>query len=410
MYEGKIISFYRKRAKLTQDKLGHGICSKSHVSKIENGQADYSSEIITLLSERLGINMVDEIHRYKSIRKLLHSWNEAMISKRNEEVDSIKEKLNREKLITISDYQVHYELLNARYNISRGNTEDAYKTIVITQKNSNGLSSYESNLLKHVSGIYYLDQKEYNKAVNILRAINIEDYNNPEYYYHLAVAYRQIDSYTKAYYFTEKSLRFFTKTNRFLRIIDAETLLLSLRVNVKGDDFEEIIKKYESLIHSCDLCNDKEGKIILMYNLAFEYFKRNKYETAGELFKQILNIKDSNHFLDSLNYYIRCCMETGARPKEELLSLTRSGLTEATETNNPLFIRVFTLLLYLLKDQSTKYYNYLERDAVPYFRENGYSKEGAKQFQEELLTYYLQTKQTDKALEMALSLLDFKIS
>ncbi|MGA5690182.1 hypothetical protein [Cytobacillus pseudoceanisediminis] len=35
MYEGKIIKFYREKTKLTQQQLGEGICSDTHVSKIE---------------------------------------------------------------------------------------------------------------------------------------------------------------------------------------------------------------------------------------------------------------------------------------------------------------------------------------------------------------------------------------
>ncbi|MCM3393700.1 helix-turn-helix transcriptional regulator [Cytobacillus pseudoceanisediminis] len=39
------MKFYREKAKLTQQQLGEGICSDTHVSKIERGITDYSPEI-----------------------------------------------------------------------------------------------------------------------------------------------------------------------------------------------------------------------------------------------------------------------------------------------------------------------------------------------------------------------------
>ncbi len=61
MDEGKIIKFYRQKAKLTQEELGNGICSVTHISKIERGLTEYSPEITILLSKRLQIVMEEEL-------------------------------------------------------------------------------------------------------------------------------------------------------------------------------------------------------------------------------------------------------------------------------------------------------------------------------------------------------------
>ena len=95
MDKGKIIKFYRQKAKLTQEQLGYGICSNTHVSKIEQGKTDYSSEITSLFSKRLGINIEEELMRYKNIKRLLHSWHDAMIRQRDEEIETIKNELEK---------------------------------------------------------------------------------------------------------------------------------------------------------------------------------------------------------------------------------------------------------------------------------------------------------------------------
>ncbi|HLR68979.1 MAG TPA: helix-turn-helix transcriptional regulator, partial [Virgibacillus sp.] len=61
--EGEIIKFYREKQNLTQAQLGEGICTTTHVSKIERGKTSYSNEIITLFSKRLSIDIQQEIDK-----------------------------------------------------------------------------------------------------------------------------------------------------------------------------------------------------------------------------------------------------------------------------------------------------------------------------------------------------------
>ncbi|WP_010199258.1 helix-turn-helix domain-containing protein [Bacillus sp. m3-13] len=46
MLEGKIIKFYREFQGLKQKDLGDGICSSTHISKIERGLTEVSDETI----------------------------------------------------------------------------------------------------------------------------------------------------------------------------------------------------------------------------------------------------------------------------------------------------------------------------------------------------------------------------
>ncbi|PET49840.1 transcriptional regulator, partial [Bacillus sp. AFS001701] len=68
MYEGKIIKYYREKSQMTQEQLGKGICSSTHISKIERSQTEYAHEIIALLSDRLGIKIENEISKLKNIK------------------------------------------------------------------------------------------------------------------------------------------------------------------------------------------------------------------------------------------------------------------------------------------------------------------------------------------------------
>ena len=71
MHEGKIIKYYREKAKLTQEQLSKGVCSVTHISKNERGLTEYSPEIAILLSKRLNINIEQELTNLIDLKKSL---------------------------------------------------------------------------------------------------------------------------------------------------------------------------------------------------------------------------------------------------------------------------------------------------------------------------------------------------
>lgn len=104
MHEGEIIKFYRIKAGLTQEQLGKGICSSKHVGKIERGQTSYSSEIILLFSERLHIDIQEEIINFNNLEKKLLSWHNSIIKQSMIEVEKTKKELKKNPFINSSNY------------------------------------------------------------------------------------------------------------------------------------------------------------------------------------------------------------------------------------------------------------------------------------------------------------------
>ncbi|MGE6754394.1 helix-turn-helix domain-containing protein [Rossellomorea sp. NPDC071047] len=402
MHKGKIIKFYRQKAKLTQEQLGYGICSNTHVSKIEQGKTDYSSEITLLFSKRLGIDVEEEFIRYKNIKRLLQCWHDSMIRQRDKEIETLKNKLEKEPLIKISDYQILYELLNARYHLLHQDLKPADKILKEIKKKYKHLPPYESNLLNHLSGIYYLSKKDIVKAFETLVSINIEDYKNEEYYLTLATAYLAAGSRVMAYYYAEKSLRSFINNNNVLKIIDAEMIMLITRESDGCRDFQLKVEEYEALLHTCDLCHAYEKKARVLHNLAYEFYNRNEYETAKRLYEQSMDLKEkkSSFYLTSLEGFIRSCLDGNLMAKKELEKLVYEGLSLAREMKEYIYSISFKLLLHLINHHHTEYFNYLITNALPYFKQSGYVSL-LKQYEKELFHYYVKKDEKSKALELA---------
>ncbi|PGM58208.1 helix-turn-helix transcriptional regulator [Bacillus sp. AFS053548] len=400
MYEGKILKFYREKYKLTQEQLGKDICSITHISKIECNRTTFNNEIINILSERLGIEIDVEKKKLINIKHRLTEWNDAIIMQLAEEIEQINNELEHAELLAISDYIHLYHLLRVRYFLIHNNTCEAMKIIKKIQKLENELTDYESNLLKHVLGIYYLKCEDHTKAIQTLKQIQIEDYKNPEYYYHLAMAYHTIQSPVLAYYFAEKSHKYFKDINNYLRVIDAEMIMI-IQVT-ENSDYEEIITRFKSLIKSCDICNAPDRKAKLLHNLAYEYYRRKNYDQARLHYKQSMSLKDpeSPNYLLTLEGYIRTSFEGELIPKNELIQLAEDGLIIAIRINQLLYIHLFRLILCLLKSKEKEYFKYLANKALPMFNKYGYTYL-IQRSEKELFNYYSKINLPDKALEMA---------
>jgi HTH-type transcriptional regulator, quorum sensing regulator NprR len=400
MYEGKIIKFYREKSQLTQEQLGKGICSGTHISKIERLQTEYAPEIIILLSERLGINMNEELNKLMNIKNRIAYWQDVIVMELKDEMDSINTELEQEELIQISEYIFLYKLLNARYLLVNNKIQEAFKIIKEIQKTDTKLTLFESNLLKHVLGIYYLVINNYQNAIHTLKEIQTEIYNNPEYYYHLAMAYHTIQSPVLAYFYAEKARQFFKEKNIYPRVIDAEMIML---IQAQDDSYnDEIIKRFENLLISCDLCYAPERKAKVSHNLGYEYFRIRKFEQASRYYYESMMLKDkeSSSYLLSLEGYIRSSYEGDLLPDGLLLQLVLDGAAIAKKKKLLLFIHLFKLLTYLIKSKELEYHQYLQDQALPMFENSGYVFL-IKRSKKELFNYYNKMQQFDKALNIA---------
>ncbi|CAH1219254.1 hypothetical protein PAECIP111892_04699 [Paenibacillus auburnensis] len=405
MTEGKIIKHYREKQQLTQRELGHGICSVTHLSKIERGITEYSSEIIDLLCGRLNINMATEIERFHMTQRKLNEWHDAMVMQRTKEAEILKEQIEQETLKDLPDYKIPYPLLLTRYYLYNNDLKPASGLIRDIGKDEYA-SPYVRNYFKHLQGIYYFLSGKFLECIGVLTEIDEPEYTEQEYFYHLALAYHSIHSNIIAYYYGEKALQYFRKTLNLVRIIDTETLLL-IQLSVNEPHYFSIAKQsYENLIKACELCGSIDRKYKLLHNLAFEHMRRGLYDEAADLFEQVMELisgPDHSFYLTVLDCYITSCMGAKRLPVSELLALTYQGLTLATERTDNRAIN-FNLLMLSLKEDWQPYYRYIEEEALPHFRSNG-DTYAIERYERKLLSYYLKSGERDKALDLSLSMI-----
>ena len=405
MIQGKIIKFHRELQGLKQSELGLGICSKTHVSKIERGLTEVSQDTIEVLSKRLRIEMDAEIDTYLRVDLLLKDWHESIILKLNAKAENIKQQLEGIVLLQIPDFYRSNTLILTRYYLLIGESTLA-ETLIKEMDSWQNLTPYDQNMLLHIKGEFCLNyQKEYSEAISYLKKINLTYYNNPEYYYHLSIAYHCMDSRVLAYYYANKALHFFTKAHSFTRIIETEMLML---IQVEQEEqFDEKDSGYPRLIEMADDLGLDDQKAKLLHNYAYQQFRYGYYDKAVENYRKALKIIEpsNSQYLVSLEGYLNASTKLGLTSDTELLRLANEGISLATKLMDTMFKHYFQLHIYKIQNQKEQYYHYLETEVYPYFKQMGYAL-AAETYEIKLFDHYMEKEEMDLANKYALPILE----
>ncbi|MFJ7933274.1 transcriptional regulator [Sporosarcina sp. NPDC096371] len=397
MIEGKLIKFYREELELTQGQLVKGICSVTHLSKIERNITEYSHDIIDLLAEKMGIIMEDERSRYYLLQEKLADWNNSIIMNDSNEIHRLKSEIEKDSLRNLADFNMQYHLLLARYYIFLKDYPKAKKNLAIIKARYYSLNDYEKNLYRHVDGIYLFGIGSYNSCLETLKKID-ENYPNLEYNYHLAVAYFLINSDIKAYYYGQKALKYFQKTLNLIRIVDIENIILTLLHLKEPNSMDEIKQQYEKLLNVCKSINAVERESIIYGNLAFEYFRRKRYVEAKQAYERALEIAkegDADYYR-VLDGYISSCYEGKFLSKAELINLSIKGL-ELAQQNKYLRGQIyFEMQLQKIRQNEKGFYQYIEKKALPFFSACG-DQIMKQHYEKKLFLYYMKSNQQEKA-------------
>ncbi|MEH7451182.1 helix-turn-helix domain-containing protein [Gottfriedia acidiceleris] len=406
MLVGEIFKFYREKNGISQSNLSKEICCKTYISRFEGGKVSISPEILSKLTERLGIDLYKEMKALHHIEQRLKDWDLAIIMQNSIQIEEIKLELENIPFIKASKYAVYYHLLTARYYLHKKMLHETKSLIEYADKNFRTISDFEKNLLLHIKGMYCIStyrtttSEDFRAAARILKQINIEEYKNEEYYYHLALGYHYARGKVLAYTYAQKANDYFIKTCNYLQAINAQTLMLMQFESENDIDFMEIIESYMNLIHNCESLGANEKKLILLNNLGVEYFKRKEFVQAARYFEKSLHMRDhSIYYLRRFYNYIESCSEGKLLNKENLLEEIRKGIALAKTHNSPIHLTLFNLLLLNCKKNRSEYFDYLAKVAIPQFASTNnvfyYEQYGKK-----LYKYYMELGQYKEAIEL----------
>lgn len=401
---GKIIKTKRKELGLTQSEVCEGICSVTHLSKIENNTTSVADDVIQLICKRLNINIEEEKKRIENIKLMLNKFREAMIFGKEEVVDEIADELEREYYyIENSELRILYKLYLMRYYLFKEDLDYAYKLGKELEDLRNKFSQLENNLLNHFWGIYYIVNKDGKRALEFLSNIS-EDYyySSIEIDYHLSLAYSLNSSTLLSYYYGSKALEHFHKHKLFNRVIDAE-LVLCMQL-AKGDKNEILlsISKFKELL---ELSSTNYTKAIILHNIGFSLMRLKNYTEAIKYFDEALKHKKRDTYLYLTSYYAKLfskILNNDIVTKSE----AERGLNISRKINSKKYEVLFQTMLFYI-DNDEKLYHFLKSKAIDYFI-SVKLEDHIDFYGQKLIDYYKSKNDLDKALYTAEKLINAK--
>ncbi|XRG79110.1 helix-turn-helix transcriptional regulator [Rossellomorea sp. GAMAL-10_SWC] len=378
---GMMIFHHRKKLGWTQEKLCEGICSVSHLSKIENGTKEAGIETIELLLRkmRVEINENDSIDEVTSQLKRL--WNSIERADYDSSKILFEELIGKEESINYTNISNDFCITIWRYYIFVENLKMAKKKWKQLEAKKKKFSQYETIKYLFTLSIYYIKEKRYNDSLLVMDEVqeitpNLEiDFQ--EYCFYRALVYSFINQTSLSMYFCNKAIPIFLQNNNIKRILDAK-MLLSLQL-IKSKLLDRAEQFLIEILDSSVILSDKTIHMSALHNLGFLYYHSHQHKKAIKYYQDYLsNIQEDTeeYFLVISNIANNMMIINDYETATKLLC---KNLSKIKDKNSASYIRMKVLLLEAKKD---------EANLVTYLREVGLPLWVQTNDHEKLIKYY----------------------
>lgn len=392
---GKIIKMNRLMKGLTQAELCQGICSITHLSKIENEFTKVSYDTIKLLCQRLKIELEKEQEKIESISSTLDNFYDAIAFENKTVIKMTYEYLEENSFyIRCTHLSDKYDLFLFRYYLFMGQLEEAHHSYEKISRKKKELGRYEKNLFFHFTGVYFLLKYQEKVALDCLLQVEIEEHSSPEIYYHLGWAYYLNNLMGSASYYFYEALKAFQCNKQLNRVLECKAMLIVQLDQFDTNGLKILTKDFQTKLAKTE---NQFTQSILLFVMGYSYLKVGGYEKAKHYLKKSLekNIKKQYHYL--INHYL--LTHSDVRQNNFPISEIEEGLELAKSLQNEKYIILFQTLFYEVT-KHTRFYNYLELVALPcYLRER--FDEQLRFYGSQLIFYY----ETHDRLEDALKIM-----
>ncbi|MDF2606072.1 MAG: hypothetical protein K0S34_262 [Bacillales bacterium] len=404
MHVGLILAHYRKKSGITQEDLGEGICSVTHISKIERGITEVSNDTVQILGQRLCININEEIEKLNKYKSDLDTILLHLEYQNYNEANSLLDSINFENFRYIDEIYVYYLLIKARYLIVINELSKAKKMLQQKIVVSNLDNQHMKDMYIHVNALLDLKLANYASALDKMLKLKLNPPYSKEVYYHLSYAAYFSNQFLLSFQYALKAKTYFQSNNNFVKVIDCESLIL---LNIEEDQeftFEIIEKKYLELIKLIDQLKLDHKKSTIYHNLGYQYFKNGKFLEAINYYNKSLELDTAANLNPLTSYYglARCTIESGLFEYSYSEELIKKGIKLSKKWKDEKYNLYFKILNLKNTKNYMKYYAVIEENLVTLFNSCPIN-DFRKNFLFPLINYIIENNQSDRLFNLILN-------
>ncbi len=291
---GKIISSQRTKKGMSLNELCNGICNKSTLMRIEEGEINTNSDILTRLLERLGIHVeLDDNCNFDDIlvRQIIRSANQSDIAGNHQEAIRLLDTIGNDYDSFSSQNKQRYDVISTMLLFEEGGTSLETRLVNLEKSMRQTQLDYSFENLPLVMT---------DMEVQILR--------------HIATTYGMMDDYEKAivlYSHLKSYLESDTDKVNSARKLANICYNLSKSLGLVGR-YDDSIAVAEESIRYCEYLNNISLLPSCIYNCAWSLVRRNNNgdkERAKELISEAKalctpktwNVKELSDLLEKLS-------------------------------------------------------------------------------------------------------------
>ncbi|MGD6894457.1 helix-turn-helix domain-containing protein [Bacillus infantis] len=305
MRTGALIKYYRTKKGMTQRELAQGVCSISHLSKIENNSKEAHDGTIDLLLNKLGITLQQAEDKQEQFGSMIEDFITKLIYYQKEQAEAAFQTLSKaEELITFTPYINYYSLWKYRYLIFVGDINGAAAQREHLGKIKKNFSQHETYLYSYFNALSLIQTGQLEKADNILSTL-IEDkvkesaIGAGDLFYHYGLVKSMKEESGAAVHYGKKALGHFSDQFNFKRILHT-LMLLGINYTHAGI-YHEAAECFRHLLRNIEALKIETALLPQIYhNMGYLYRRTNDLKKASLFYKKSLHL----HPVESSNYLI----------------------------------------------------------------------------------------------------------
>ncbi|SFD13811.1 Helix-turn-helix domain-containing protein [Bacillus sp. 491mf] len=386
---GKIIYYHRKKQCKTQEQLCRGICSVTHLSKIENNSKEANLDTLKLLCERLGVSVEEEERKIQDFQKKIDAFYDAIERLNKGKANSLYNFLNNHKeYISCTKLIFLYELCELRYYLFLDQLDEVEKRFGGINRYKRKFSQYERYLSDFLYAIYYFKRKELTTSLKVLNDISesVEIYSDKikEYYYYQALVHSKLNHSTLAIYFGYKALKVFQETSNIYRILHVKTII-AIHL-IRTGEYKTAETVLLEMLDDAELIQNVSETARTLHNLGFLYYSQKKPAEALDYYYKSLQLKQkyTEDYYLTLGNIAQILVEM--QEYKKVVEMLKEELYILENKESPEYVRLNVLYLQALGEEELLIH-YLIRHGLPIMERENQLKE-ALEYAEKISFYY----------------------
>jgi transcriptional regulator with XRE-family HTH domain len=354
-----VIRYHREEQGYTLEALSYGICSRSWLSKFENGQCRSKEDILGLILSKLEIK--EEVIDLEHIHDLFDQFMRYYLFLDYKMMEEIYlEIMSYEHYFLTSFLIVEYHFIKFIYSVTVDKVEEAQRVIDFLEPLSKRVfNNQRKKLFHHIYGLFLLKRGKKDESLEqLLIAHHLPGDSNHILLYNLAGVYRMLNNIYLSLQFFEESYKEFEKENVYVRMLFCQIMIAQMYSKIGWKDRAEDL--FHRVIESARHYNLDYPRNLSMFNLAIHHYDNENYEDSIKLF--LLNL-EGEYFYISLGYihmYIALnSLHINRQDMYEHIRIMKQGDNWETVDTRTFFLYFAELVDYM--DSKEKPDNFLEK-------------------------------------------------